>query len=344
MELRRVQMTGGSSFVVTLPKDWVQEMRIKKNDPVGLITQADGTLLVTKKTTEEPVQRVKEIDIGHITDPSFLFRILIGTYITGFTTIRISSKQRFPPFVRTVVRDFTQMTIGQEVVEETDTLIMIKDLLNPSEMPFDNTIKRMFVIVRNMHEDAIAALEKHNHTLATDVINRDMDSDRLNWLIARQTNMIMQNPSLSRKMEVSVGMAMYYHLIGRIIERIGDHAVRIAENARPVLDADLDPKIVDALKKASVLSMQIFDKSIISFFNADIREAHKTIESVAALEHICGDISNMAFKQETVTAISVSYIAESIRRAGEYAADIAENVINYIVEEDQSLRRRPAGK
>jgi len=344
MEIRRVQMTGGSSFVVTLPKDWIQEMRIKKNDPIGLIVQSDGTLLVTKNTTEEPLQRVKEIDIGHITDPSFLFRMLIGTYITGFTSIRITSKQRFPPFVRTVVRDFTQMTIGQEVVEETDTLITIKDLLNPAEMPFDNTIKRMFVIVRNMHEDAITALETHNHTLATDVINRDMDSDRLNWLIARQTNMIMQNPALSRKMEVSVGMAMYYHIISRIIERIGDHAVRIAENAQPIMDIDLDPKIVTALKKANVLSMNVFDKSIISFFNADIREAHKTIESVSALENICGDINNMALKQETVTAISIGYIAESIRRAGEYSADISENVINYIVEEDRSLHRRPSGK
>ena len=156
------------------------------------------------------MQRVKEIDIGHITDPSFLSDTYRYLYY-GFTAIRITSKQRFPPFVRTVVRDFTQMTIGQEVVEETDTLITIKDLLNPAEMPFDNTIKRMFVIVRNMHEDAITALETHNHILATDVINRDMDSDRLNWLIARQTNMIMQNPSLSRKMEVSVGMAMSCH-------------------------------------------------------------------------------------------------------------------------------------
>ncbi|MGA9087240.1 MAG: phosphate uptake regulator PhoU, partial [Methanoregula sp.] len=60
--------------------------------------------------------------------------------------------------------------------------------------------------------------------------------------------------------------------------------------------------------------------------------------------HICGDISNMAFKQETVAAISISYIAESIRRAGEYSEDIAENVINYIVEEDRSLHRKPAGK
>ena len=165
------------------------------------------------------------------------------------------------------------MTIGQEIVEETDTLIVIKDLLNPAEMPFDNTLKRMFVIVRNMHGDAITALETHNHALATDVINRDLDFDRLNWLIARQTNMIMQNPSLSRKMEVSTGMAMYYYIISRIIERIGDHAVRIAENAEPTMDIDLDPKIITALKKASAMSMNIFDKSIISFFNADIKEA-----------------------------------------------------------------------
>lgn len=343
MELRRVQMTGGSSFVVTLPKDWIQEMHIKKNDPVGLITQPDGTLLVTKKITEEPLQRVKEIDIAHIADPSFLFRVLIGTYITGYTAIKISSKQRFPPFVRTVVRDFTQMTIGQEVVEETDTSITVKDLLNPVEMPFDNTIKRMFVIVRNMHEDAITALETHNNTLATDVINRDMDSDRLNWLIARQTNMIMQNPSLSRKMEVSVSKAMNYHLISKIIERIGDHAVRIAENTQPIIEMELDNKIITSIKKANTLSMNIFDKSIISFFNVDIREAHKTIESISVLEKICGDISNMAFKQETVAAISLSYIAESIRRAGEYSGDISENVINYIIAEDYPAQRRVKG-
>jgi len=217
MEIRRVQVTGGSSFVVTLPKDWADAQKIGKNDPVGLIVQPDGTLLVTKKITEDAEQRIKEIDSSTITDPAFLFRMLIGAYITGFTVIRITTKQRFPPFVRTVVRDFTRMTIGQEVVEETDTVITIKDLLNPSEMPFDNTLKRMFVIIRNMHEDAITALETHNRSLVMDVINRDEDADRLNWLIARQTNMILQNASLSRKMGVSPGMAMNYYMISRII-------------------------------------------------------------------------------------------------------------------------------
>jgi len=337
-------VTGGASFVVTLPKDWAESQKIKKNDPIGLTVQPDGTLLVTKKITEEPLLRTKEIDSSTIADPAFLFRILIGSYITGFTTIRITAKQRFPPFVRSVVRDFTQMTIGQEVVEETETNVTIKDLLNPSEMPFDNTIKRMYVIVKTMHEDAITALETHNKTLAQDVVNRDMDADRLNWLIARQTNMIMQNTSLSRKMGISPGMAMNYCMLSRIIERIGDHAVRIAENSLPIIDGDVDKKIIGAIKKSSAQSLEIFDRSIISFFNADMREAHKNIESIGALENICGDINNMVLKQDTIAAVSIGYIVESIRRAGEYAGDISETVINLLVEDEQGLHKAKGGK
>lgn len=344
MEIRRVQMTGGASFVVTLPKDWAESQKIKKNDPVGLMVQPDGTLLVTKKITEEPVQRTKEIDCSTITDPALLFRMLIGAYITGFNVIRLTTKQRFSPFVRAGVRDFTQMTIGQDVVEETETVISIKDLLNPAEMPFDNTIKRMFVIVKNMHEDAITALETHNKSLSQDVINRDMDADRLNWLIARQTNMIMQNASLSRKRGISPSVAMNYYQLSRIIERVGDHAVRIAEHTVPIIGADIDKKILTSIKKSSAMSLEIFDRSIVSFFNTDMKEAHRNIESINALENICGDINNMVLKQDTMIAINIGYIAESIRRAGEYAGDISETVINLLIENEQGPHKSKSGK
>src|SRR5512136_247220 len=343
MEIRRVQVTGGASFVVTLPKDWAEDQKIAKNDPVGMVVQPDGTLLVTKKITEEPVQRIKEIDSSAMSDPAFLFRMLIGAYITGFTVIRIRTKQRFPPFVRTVVRDFTRMTIGQEVVEETETVITLKDLLNPSEMPFDNTLKRMVVIIKNMHEDAITALDSHNRSLAMDVINRDTDADRLNWLIARQTNMILQNASLSRKMGISPNMAMNYCMLSRIIERVGDHAVRIADRSLPILEVDFDKKFMNAIRKSSALSMEIFTRSIVSFFNADMKEAHRNIESITALENLCGEINNMVLKQDALVALNIAYISESIRRAGEYAGDISETVINLLVENEIAPSRTKAG-
>jgi phosphate uptake regulator len=340
MEIRRVQVTGGASFVVTLPKEWAEGQKIKKNDPIGMTVQPDGTLLVTKNTTDEILQQIKEIDCSTVADPAFLFRLLIGTYIMGFNVIRLTSKEGFPPYVRSVVRDFTQMTIGQEVVEETETLIAIKDLLNPAEMPLDNTIKRMFVIVKNMHKDAITGLETHNRTLAEDVIKRDIDADRLNWLIARQTNMIMLHASLSRKMGISPDLAMHYYILSRIIERVGDHAVRIAEHTLPIIETDLDKKTLTIIKKASTMSLEIFDRSIVSFFNSDMKEANRNIESINVLENLCGEINNIVLKHDTMIAISLNYISESIRRAGEYAGDISETVINLLVEQERELKNK----
>ena len=340
MEIRRVQVTGGASFVVTLPKEWAEGQKIKKNDPIGMTVQPDGTLLVTKNTTDEILQQIKEIDCSTVTDPAFLFRLLIGTYIMGFNVIRLTSKQGFPPYVRSVVRNFTQMTIGQEVVEETETLIAIKDLLNPAEMPLDNTIKRMFVIVKNMHKDAITGLETHNRILAEDVIKRDIDADRLNWLIARQTNMIMLHASLSRKMGISPDLAMHYYILSRIIERVGDHAVRIAEHTLPIIETDLDKKTLTIIKKASTMSLEIFDRSIVSFFNSDMKEANRNIESINVLESLCGEINNIVLKHDTMIAISLNYISESIRRAGEYAGDISETVINLLVEQERELKNK----
>jgi phosphate uptake regulator len=340
MELRKVQFTGGSSYVLTLPKEWIDAQKIKKNDSLGVEVQSDGTLLITRSTDQEPAQKTKEFDLAGITEPAYLFRLLIGAYISGYTLIVIHSEQRLPPFVREVVRDFTQMTIGQEVIEETDTEILLKDLLNPAEMPFENTIKRMFTIVKAMHEDAITALRSQNQTLANDVTARDNDVDRLHWLIARQTNMILSNVALSRRMNVAPVMALHYFTISRIIERIGDHAERIVFIAQPILTKKIDPEILGKIAKASELSIGIFDRSIVSFFNNDMKKANHNIESMRVLKTLCEDINTIVLRQETADAIALGYINESVKRAGEYAADISENVINYLVEEDRLPKKK----
>ena len=340
MELRKVQFTGGSSYVLTLPKVWIDAEKIKKNDSLGVEVQPDGALLITRYIDQEPAQRTKEFDLAAITEPAYLFRLLIGAYISGYSVIVIRSQQRLPPFVRVVVRDFTQMTIGQEVIEETDTVITLKDLLNPTEMPFDNTIRRMFMIVKAMHEDAITAIRSQNQSLSSDVTARDNDVDRLHLLIARQTNRILSNATLSREMGVSPRMALHYFTISRIIERIGDHAVRIVFIAQPIITKGIDPEIIEKIAKASELSGGIFNRSIVSFFNNDMKKANQNIESLRVLKTLCEEINTIVLQQETPNAIALGYITESVRRSGEYAADISENVINYLVEEDRSPKKK----
>ena len=83
MDIRKVQVTGGSSYIITLPKEWIEKLHVQKNDPLGLISQPDGTLLVTKNISDAQVQSVKEFDVTSINDPAYLFRLLIGHILPG---------------------------------------------------------------------------------------------------------------------------------------------------------------------------------------------------------------------------------------------------------------------
>jgi len=335
MEIRRVQMTGGSSYIITLPKEWANSLKIKKNDPLGLITKPDGTLLITPKITGEQTQREIEFEVNDRTNQKYLLRQLIGAYITGYTIIKIKSRKRIPPALRPTTRKFTQTTIGQEVVEETNTSIIIKDLLNPAEMPFSSTIKRMHIIVKSMHEDAMRGLEIGNKQLTEEVYSRDNDVDRLHWLIARQHNTILQNVGLAEKMNITIGMSSTCFLISRIIERIGDHVVRIAQN---IVDLDIDNlrrEMINRIQSASNLAMNILNKSISAFLRKNLEAANENIESVVKLEKLCEEINTLTLQQKGTIAISVGYIAESIRRIGEYAEDISETVINYLIGEEK---------
>lgn len=331
MEIRKVQITGGSSYIVSLPKQWVKSMNIQKNDPIGLIVQPDGSLLVTPKISGESVHRVRVFEVGATTDRTFLLRLLVGAYIAGFTTIRLEAKGRLPPFIRQLVREFTQMAIGQEVISETNSSITLKDLLNPAEMPFENTIRRMHVLVRGMQQDAMAALRGHDEALAEDVIARDTEVDRLHWLVARQDNLILIDTTLSRRMEIPVRQAAYYFQVSRIVERIGDHATRVAYNALALINREVDPETLDLMDEASTLALDIFSRSMEAFHVGDIGRANATLQMVRDLEEKTREINARVLQVEAVAAIPAGQIADSIRRIGEYSGDICESVINYVI-------------
>ena len=45
-DFRKVQVTGGHSFVVSLPKNWVNDVGLHARDPVAVMVQPDSSLLI----------------------------------------------------------------------------------------------------------------------------------------------------------------------------------------------------------------------------------------------------------------------------------------------------------
>src|SRR5436309_1209920 len=161
MEGRKLQLTGGSTYVVSLPKRWVLDAGLKAGDTVFLETDRDGAVSVRPRPADKVPMRRRLFEEKGEERRDHLLRKLIGAYIGGFSFIEIRFPSEMAPFVRKVAREFSHMVIGPEVIEESRNAVVIQDLSDTAELSADKCLRRMHLIVRAMHEDALEALAKH---------------------------------------------------------------------------------------------------------------------------------------------------------------------------------------
>src|SRR5437867_11206166 len=185
MEGRRRHLAGGSTYVVSLPKPWITATGLKPGDTVYLDSMPDGSVSDLPRPGEKPAARRKVCAQAREETRDHLLRKLIGAYVSGFGLIEIRHRPDNGPFVRRVAREFCRMAIGPEIIEESRTSMVIQDLSDPAELSPEKSLRRMYMTVRAMLEDAIAALKTRDETLAKDVAQRDEEVDRLYWQIGR---------------------------------------------------------------------------------------------------------------------------------------------------------------
>ncbi len=331
METRKVQVTGGATYTVSLPKAWVKETGLKAGATLGFIPQPDGTLLLTSHVVGGKEERKKVFMVAD-EDGEMLFRSLIGAYMMGYDVIEVRAKSRMDMRVRDIVRKFTQSVIGPEIIEEGINSVLTKDLLDPTYLSFGSILRRMYRIVEEMHRNALTSLREKNARLAEDVVSRDTEVDRLNWLVARQYNMLIRDIKLTEKMGTTREQGINFLLIARILERIGDHAVRIAENAKRLSAQPVKKEIVCGMMEIGTSALEKLHGSMNSLFKEDVRAANETIQSIDEFLEGCSEYSEHIGKSTGAIAIPLGYILESLIRTGLYARDISECVINYLVD------------
>ena len=62
-ELRKIQVTGGSTYIISLPKNWIDQMGLKRSSVVSIIQRDDMSLSIQPKGIESP-ERVKKVIIA----------------------------------------------------------------------------------------------------------------------------------------------------------------------------------------------------------------------------------------------------------------------------------------
>ncbi|MFP4545311.1 MAG: PhoU domain-containing protein [Methanomassiliicoccales archaeon] len=332
MEIRKIQKTGVSTMTVSLPKGWVQEQGLKQGDPIELEVLTDGSLSLKSASAEkdEPIKKVIHVD--DVRQGEHLMRKLIAAYLAGYGIIEVRSKERFDYELKKVVKDFSRLAIGPEVIEETGNSLMLHDLSDPGELPQKKCVRRMHLLVKSMHTDAMDSLQVDGDSLSRDVIDRDLDVDRLYLMVAKQYNMILKDRKVSERIGVDVFEGVNLMLAARLIERIGDHAEKIAHLAAEAREDQLDPDTIEELNALSRKALHILDEAVDSLFKMDIEEANSVIDQGSKLVEECEE-KRPGQSTEGYSGVLQNSILDSILRTVMYSMDIGETTINVAIRE-----------
>ncbi|WP_440771018.1 PhoU domain-containing protein [Natronorubrum sp. DTA28] len=324
METRKVQVTGGSTYTVSLPKSWATENGVSSGSTVEIYSE-DDTLLVTPQ--RETDHQEGTLEIATLEDEQ-LIRAVLTMYVSGFDIIRLEAG-RITTDQRRAIRSAVQGLVGVEVVEEGSDSVVVQDLLDSSELSIVNAVSRMRLIATSMLADAVTALVENDDDIARDVIERDDDVDRLFLVVSRIFRATLRSPRAAEGLGVSREDCFDFHSSARQLERVADHAVKISQLARKLDDVPED--VADALLELHADASTILEQSMDALFAEDSDEAtklgHEALESVLEIDEHTRTIDDMLRELDPVQAQSLGLILDSLSRSADYGGNVAETAL-----------------
>ena len=167
---RKLQLTGGSTVIVSLPKEWVKANNLGKGDLVNIEELASGDLRLSP-LQENSTKREIELDCCAIGEG--LIDLMIGGYIAGADVIKLTCSSPITRKTRADVRAFLRDTRGMEIEVDNEKEIRIVSILNPSELRLQVSINRMYILISSLVNDAFDVLSGESVELLSDIDDRE---------------------------------------------------------------------------------------------------------------------------------------------------------------------------
>jgi len=335
-EQRKLQVTGGSTFILSLPKGWATKNELKRGSSMVVREEEDGSLSIVPATfPKKEKQDEAYIKVSLNDNPDAVMRTAISAYLSGYNIlhIRTQGQKVLSSKLRNHLKSFARnYLVGTEIVIDTPTDLTLQVLLNYPELTVQNALSRMSIIASSMHKEAIAAFKKLDYSSAKAVIETDREVNRFGLYIVRLLKLAVTNQRIVKEIGLtSQKDCLGYRLIAKAVERTADHATKIAENTM-LLKEPVNEETLEKIGQLSDLANTMFEKSMEALFKHDFNLAESVIEKLSQVHKSEKEavVCSQTAKMEEI--VNLRLLIESVRRTAEYATDISEVVLNLNVE------------
>jgi len=226
--VRRVQLTGTSTYTVSLPKEWAKRKGIGRGSRLSVLESAGGSLVLDAEDAEAEAARAREekICVDQL-KPDSLRRKFIASYIAGTGRILFYSRNALSNSTRQTLFEEARRLIGMEVTEETDSSLTIRDFYSQKELSVSRAFGRMHLLVGNMFSELCSTIKRADYESARSMRSRDDEVDRLKFLILRQLNLALSDTRVLLAMGLASADCIDFAVATRNLEHIADDLVEI---------------------------------------------------------------------------------------------------------------------
>ncbi|PUA32670.1 MAG: hypothetical protein B9J98_03575 [Candidatus Terraquivivens tikiterensis] len=317
---RVLQLTGGGSYAITLPKSWVRRLDIAEGATLSVDVLEDGSLLITpegRQITRNPTEIT-------IKDSPAVVRDIVGSYLMGFNTIKLKSSKPFRSETVSEVRKCVRRLAGAEIIEELPDSIEIQIMLDPEAVTPDKVLRRMGSLVNSMVSDSLASVMDGDLNLAEKSLQRDEEVDRHYFTLVRIVRFAIRDPEIARKVGLSQLRLMDFRLVAKFLEDSGDHAASISMDVIKNKGPRIPENLLSIFRQISENIIKSGMESLEAFLSEDASLALKVLENRSEYSKLYEAMLSSLNHVPYETRNYVTKIILNIDRINENNVDITE--------------------
>lgn len=306
--ISRKIFVSGSSYIISLPKEWIRSNSLKAGDVVFCDIGKDS---LTIRPRIEKVS-VREARIENEVDSKMLLKKIISYYLAGYETIRINVNEK----TRKAVYDATNLLIGAEILEDDGNEIWMEIFVDERRFRINDLLEKMSNTVISMMRDLIKNLTEINQMSLDGIIQRENEVDKLYFLILRILKSSIRYADILEIVDLTPLEILGTRTVIKNIERVGDHFYVMTESLK---EANVP---IPILENPAEKSLQVFKYAINSFFKKDENLARGVFELIDSF-------SLPNFETENIKEIALFLkLSDGLLRTIGYSEDIAEITLN----------------
>lgn len=324
MDSRKIQKSVSGSYIITLPKEWVENHHLEKGERVNLVLNEDGILNLVPANQAKGTAQECHQDFDGYDSLSLAERRIKACYVEGDDIITISSKKFIPPEAKTRIKAAAGDLIGMEITEDFANKLVIRTLVDPIRFPVRDLMKRIYVLASSMHQDAVEALKRKDEALARDVLGREKEVEKLYRLLLRQVMIASKRIDIARSLGIRDARAgVVSALVARDLNRVAFYGASIARDQVGLEDGDA---VVTDIVQMSEETKSMLESAMAAYFTEDWNMANRVLERLEKLREMDTQVEEKILRKvKPIPAVlALTRMGRSLRRIGYGAANIAE--------------------